>query len=859
MSSRLPPIRKVPRPVAAQGDDLFAVAGVQAAPATPPEPPARRGLLSGMSRSAGSELAGPPAEPSPQASPSEIQTPDGQAASDPAARPRGSLLGGLSRVSMAAPEAPPVADAGSEASETELVGKVKRFIYNTEDFKVMLVSVGRDEKRLTTKFPINCVIGDKVIAKGKWESYKGQASFNASLVEAEIPKDAVGIVAWIKAGAVAGVGPATAERLAKHFGADLKAVIGEAERLAEAGIPPFKAESIAEAWNTNASNPETIAFLGGLGLGPITIRKIMKRYGAAAQSRVEQNPWQLAETIEGIGFETADQIGLRHGHDPKSPNRIRAALRSALRNAVNQDGHCGLPLDDLVSKAMALVRLDETTVRNEVHRALDGENAIYDEATGLAAPFGIHQSESEFAGKINSLLDCPGNDPADVVRAIAKAEVDMGLTLDESQRAAATMALTNNVCVITGGPGTGKSTTLKVVLNALRILKREVATAAPTGRAAKRVAEVTGEPASTCHRLLQFQNGEGGNQPSFDADNPFSENWFVVDEFSMVDVRLGHSFIQAIPDGAGLTIVGDVDQLPSVGPGQLLRDVIASGTVPTSRLTVVHRQGNDSGIVTAAHRINTGVYPLGDGERLNGFGMFKKSSARATIESVVDLVSKRLPERGIDPLKDIQVLTAQRRGEYGVHALNAAIKAAINPAFPDDGKSVTFGDRTYSVGDRVMQMRNDYMKSVFNGEVGTVCAVGMTAPKDDPDAKKNAKPEPYFVVDFSGHEAVYKAGDLDDIEQAYAATVHKSQGCEFPVVIFVCPTAHFHMLNRNLFYTAVTRAKRLCMVVGDDDAVRRAVDTKDATIRHTGLRTMLQAGQAPAPAPAPGRFVQIEE
>lgn len=851
MSRPLPPIRKVPRPMppAASGD-LFAAAGIASSPE--PAPPApKRSLLGGLSRASADESENPSTEP---ASPAPVEAPP--------PRPRGSLLGGLSRVAASEPEAPPVLDSEAQASgslEGELVGKVKRFIYNTDSFKVLLLTVGREEKRLTTKFPINCVIGDKVVAKGKWETYKGQQSFNATQVVAEIPKDAVGIVAWIRAGAVSGVGPATAERLAKHFGSELKNVIGDGTRLAEAGIPPFKAESIAEAWNTNASNPETIAFLGGLGLGPLTIRKIMVRYGAAARAKIEQNPWQLAETIDGIGFETADQIGLRHGHEPTSPNRIKAALRSALRNAVNQDGHCGLPLDELVSKAVALVRLDEATVRAQVERALDGENAIFDESTGLAAPFGIHQSESEFAGKINTLLDYPGNDPEDVAKAIAKAEVDMGLTLDDSQRAAATTALTNNVSVITGGPGTGKSTTLKVVLNALRILKREVATAAPTGRAAKRVAEVTGEPASTCHRLLMFQNGDAGNQPSFDADNPFKENWFVIDEFSMVDVRLGHSFIQAIPDGAGLTIVGDVDQLPSVGPGQLLRDVIASGAVPTSRLNVVHRQGSDSGIVTAAHRINTGVYPLGEGERLNGFGMFRRSNARETIESVVDLVSRRLPERGIDPLKDIQVLTAQRRGEYGVHALNAAIKAAINPAFPEDGKSVTFGERTFSVGDRVMQMRNDYMKSVFNGEVGTVCAVGTTSPKDDPEADKNAKPESYFVVDFSGHEAVYKARDLEDIEQAYAATVHKSQGCEFPVVIFVCPSAHAHMLNRNLFYTAVTRAKRLCMVVGDNEAVRRSVDTADATIRHTGLKTMLLAGQHPAPAPALGRFVQVEE
>ena len=843
----LPPLRKLPPRPAGNQADLFQSA---------PEP--RRGLLGGLSKSAPDVMDEPPSRPpeGDEAAPAEEATASGQP-------PRRSLLGALSKGGDE-PAGAPRTDADPESAsarpqvqqgEVEITAKVKRFIYQTDDFKVMLVTVGREEKKLSTKFSTKCVVGDKIVAKGKWETYKGQPNFNASIVLTQIPHDAAGIVGWIRAGGVAGVGPATAERLGRHFGAALKDVIGDAARLVEAGIPDFKAGSIAEAWNSNAANPEIVAFLTGLGLGPTLIRRVMDRYGLATRAKVEQNPWELADTITGLGFETADRIGLRHGHPPTSPNRIRAAIRASLVNAVNQDGHCGLPIDDLVTKACALIRLDEATIRAEMTKALDGVNAIYDPVSGLAAPYGIHISESEFAGKLNSLLDTEGNDPGEVASAIARSEVEMGLTLDESQRAAATLALTNNVCIITGGPGTGKSTTLRVVLSALKILRRTVATAAPTGRAAKRVAEVTGEPASTCHRLLMFQAGDA---PSFDADNPFKENWFVIDEFSMVDIRLGHSFVRAIPDGAGLTMVGDVDQLPSVGPGQILRDAIASGSVPVARLTVVHRQGADSGIVTAAHRINTGKYPLNEGERLNGFGIFRKSTADATIGSVVDLVSRRLPEHGFDPLKDIQVLTAQRRGEYGVHALNAAIKASINPAFPEDGKSVTLGERTFSVGDRVMQMRNDYMKSVFNGEVGTVCAVGTTQPKEDGD---NSKPEPYFVVDFSGHEAIYKTRDVDDIEQAYAATVHKSQGCEFPVVIFVCPSAHFHMLNRNLFYTAVTRAKKLCMVVGDEAAVQKSVDTRDATIRHTGLRSFLAETRLEpvASAPRPGGFVQVEE
>ena len=760
-----------------------------------------------------------------------------------------------------------VLDGPVDDGMVELKGSMVKLLWpkngdRTTGFRLFLVKrKGEDDVVMKTTAPSLVADGEKFIARGKWEQFRGKTTFNAALLTSDLPKETAGIVAWIKS-AVPGVGSKKAAKLGEHFGADLKEAIGDPEALQRAGVSEKDAVKIADSWNNSAMHPETVSFLGSLGLGEGTITKIMRRYSVSARQVIEENPWRLADTIEGIGFHTADEIGIRHGHSHSSPDRIGAGIRFAMRNAINMKGHCGLPPAELVSEAAKLTGLSADQIRAQLPFVLEGGSLFLDEATGLVAPKNLSSSERRVADHLIAMNARRSIDAIEAARAVDAAQARLKIKLDPSQREAAIMAVSNNVCIITGGPGTGKSTTQKVIVETIKSFGLDVVLAAPTGRAAKRLSEVSGMDASTCHRLLQFR--QEINDFMFNSENPFPEDRFVVDEFSMVDVRLADSFIQAIKVGSGLTIVGDVDQLPSVGPGQVLRDLIESGAIPVARLTTVHRQGKDSGIVVAAHNINAGRHPMPiNGEPLNGFQIDRQDHAEDVVRRIVDLVDRDLPEQGFDPIRDVQVLAAMRRGDVGVERLNEAIKAALNPARNDE-HTVRMGNRPFTVGDRVMHIRNDYAKGVYNGEVGTVSQCGMKA-------GDNGKEEPFFVVDYSGFTARYGRMDSDDVEQAWAATVHKSQGCEFPVVVFAAHYSHLFMLNRNLVYTAVTRAKSRCIVVGSDDVVEDAVGKADETRRYTGLAKSLREAAARAaeePDPEPEdhsysgmspRFIQIEE
>jgi len=717
----------------------------------------------------------------------------------------------------------------------EVVGKISHVIYETADGYAVYAVRGSDGKdvKVSVTSSIKARKGDKIIAKGSWGSYKGQPTFRAIMIMHDIPKGAKGVVTWLKTGPVPGVGKATAEKLARYFGDSFPEAVSDPVRLAEAGIPKSKAEAIAEAWNSNASQPELVEFLGRFGLGEMTIAKIVKRYGAAARRVVRENPWELAERIDGVGFATADDIAREAGHAHDSQKRIHAGLRFALDQKTGREGHCGLPRETLVDEASRLLSLQRGLVAAAVDAVVEDGSVVHDEGTGLIYPRGLHRAESDLASRLARLVNEGHRNPEAAAReAVERAVASLGVQRDESQVEAAVMAVTNPLSIITGGPGTGKSTTQRVIVQALEDLEREVVLAAPTGRAAKRLAEVSGRPASTCHRLLSFSAEKGGFE--YDASNPFGEDHIIIDEFSMVDVRLGQSFMDAVKRDGAVTIVGDVDQLPSVGAGQVLRDLIEAGAIPVARLKTVHRQKGDSGIVVAASRINSGQAPVSEGEDLDGFEVHSGEAATGTSErlrqTVVDIMSKRLPAMGYDPIQDVQVLSAMRKGDLGIHLLNEELKAALNPA--DDKNTVEVRKRIFSVGDRVMHLRNDYAKKVYNGEVGTVTWVGSR--KND-----NNKDEPCFKVDYSGYQAFYGPDDVQDVELSWAATVHKSQGCEFPVVIFVCPEAHRRMLTRNLVYTAVTRAKKLCVVVGHDGALLHAVGNADVDRRYTGLASRL--------------------
>lgn len=747
------------------------------------------------------------------------------------------------------PVAPPAPPPGVERLECTFVKKL--FGSPEKGFMVILIRHAGGEGRASIRnAAFDFSPRDKIVLTGKWGSYKGQPDFAATSAFPAVPKGAKGVVAWLRSGKVKGVSHGTANKLAEVFGEDLENRIGDVDALVRAGIPEKKASAIVEAWMSSAGQAELFSMLARHGLGDALISKVVRRYGAASMRIIEENPWVLSETIDGIGFETADKVAISAGRSRSDPMRYRAALRAAIDQATSTEGHCGLPKLTAVEYASKLLGrgVPQADLVRELEAICDGRLHLYDEETALVYPSGLHVSERQLAARISRMAaaDNPAAVPRDrAIEAVQGACRDLNVSLDPGQMEAAITALTRSFSVITGGPGTGKTTTQRVIVKALKSLGKDVALAAPTGRAAKRLADVSGENASTLHRLLQFSTEAAGF--TYNSENPLPEDWSIIDESSMVGVKLGHAFISAIGENAGLTLVGDVDQLPSVDAGQVLRDLIASGVVPVTRLATVHRQGNDSGIVVAAHRINQGKYPIAAGEDLDGFRLDKAETVASTIETVIDVVAREMPSRGYDPLKDVQVLAGMRRGDLGVGALNVAIKAALNPAREDDDEhTARFGPKIYSVGDRVMQMRNDYQKGVYNGEVGMVKAVGR-ARDDDGDMVAT------ITVDFSGYEVRYRAKDVADLEQAWACTVHKSQGCEFPVVVFVCPFSHRIMLTRNLVYTAVTRAKTECVVVGEERTLRDAVDTVDRSRRYTGLRERLRIADSPEPARSPTR------
>lgn len=817
-----------------------------------PKPPAFRRIAPPLPTTPGTRPVAPAASAVPAAQGDLFSghgttgTPAASVSPKPAVPPH---PGGVSLAGLSSAQDPDEAARQAPAAPRfdEVSGKVVHVIYQTADgYAVYAVkdASGKDIKVSVTS-SITAKKGDRIVARGSWGTYKGQPTFRAVMIMHEIPKGARGIVTWIRTKAAGGVGKATAEKLAKHFGDRLPEVIGDADALAESGIPRKKAEAIAEAWNSNAGQPELVEFLGRFGVGEMTIAKIVKRYGAAARRIVRENPWALAETIDGIGFATADEIAMEAGHARESEKRLDAGVRHALDQKTGREGHCGLPMRELVEEATRLLRVPRHLVEQAARRVAADRSVVNDEVAGLVYPIGLHKAEAELAKRLDAMLSSGPRIPEDIARAAVEAAVaDLGVKRDESQVEAAVMAVTNPLSIITGGPGTGKSTTQRIIVSALESFGKEVVLAAPTGRAAKRLAEVSERPASTCHRLLSFSAEKGGFE--YDASSPFEEDHIIIDEFSMVDVRLGHAFMDAVKKDGAVTIVGDVDQLPSVGAGQVLRDLIEAGSIPVARLRTVHRQAGDSGIVVAAARINAGENPLPHGEELDGFELLSDEKDTGTPEAlrrtVVDLMSKRLPEMGFDPIQDIQVLSAMRKGELGIHVLNEELKQALNPA--DQTNSVEVRKRVFSVGDRVMHLRNDYAKKVYNGEVGTVVWTGTRKNEDNRD-------EPCFKVDYSGWQAFYGPDDVNDVELSWAATVHKSQGCEFPVVIFVCPDAHRRMLTRNLLYTAVTRAKKLCIVVGHERALMHAVGNADVGRRFTGLAGRLSLAPAPEPGALP--------
>ncbi len=633
----------------------------------------------------------------------------------------------------------------------------------------------------------------------------------------ESPHTLAGMKLWLSSAGIKGVGRAFAERLVETFGQELPSVIRTSpERLTDVeGIGPSRAQAICEAWSQQDDGRALTILLRGLGLSQRLADRIRDRYGDDAARVVQTQPFDLAEAIGGIGFRIADQLARRQGLPADDPARVRAAVGYALDQAADQRGHCFVPRSELRE---AVAQLDVPV--HALDRAIDDA-----EGAGKAVVEGervwhadLYAAELEVVHELAQLRPAPTAPDPDWV---AQAERYVDVALDPSQREAVLMGLRGGFVVVTGGPGTGKTTLLRVLLRAFEERGAGVKLASPTGRAARRLSEAAGMPASTLHRLLEYHPGEGGFLRS--PTNPLEADVVVVDEASMVDLPLFAALLRACPtqqEGFCLVLVGDADQLPSVGPGQVLRDVVASGACPVARLSTVHRQAADSGILTAAQAIHCGEVPV-SGERSGTRDVFllDRPDPEATAQTLERVVSERLAALGFAPLEEVQVLTPTRRGPLGTAELNQRLQQRLNP----DQPALQRGDREYRLGDRVLCVRNRYDVEVFNGDVGIIREVGRRG----------------LEVDFDGRVVQWAREDLAMLDLAYAITVHKSQGSEYPAVVLALHPSHGLMLRRNLFYTAVTRARRFLCVVGASRAWHRAVRTTGGDERHTGLAERL--------------------
>jgi exodeoxyribonuclease V alpha subunit len=671
--------------------------------------------------------------------------------------------------------------------------------------------------------------GEFVQASGRWVNDRTHGvQFRADFLRSAPPTTAEGIEKYLASGMIKGIGPIYAKKLVRVFSEAVFDVIEQQpERLQEVdGIGPKRAKSIVAAWADQKAIREIMIFLHANGVSTARAVRIFKTYGADAIRVISENPYRLARDIRGIGFKSADLIASKLGIEKTAMIRARAGVSYALTEAMD-DGHCGLPHEQLLAMAATLLEVPAVIIEGALEMELQDGVVVTDTVDENPCIFlaGLHRAERAIAGRLQTLAT--GSLPwtaIDADKAIPWVETKAGVTLAESQREAVRLALRSKVLVITGGPGVGKTTLVNSILKILMAKAVNVALAAPTGRAAKRLSESTGCEAKTIHRLLEADPVHGGFRRK--VDHTLECDLLVVDETSMIDVPLMHALLKAVPDDAALILVGDVDQLPSVGPGQVLADIIGSGAVPVVRLTEVFRQAAESRIIVNAHRINQGLMPEWVQDPASDFHFVECADAEDGAAKMLQIVRERIPARyGLDPIRDIQMLCPMNRGGLGARSLNIDLQQALNP--PGELRVERFGS-TYGIGDKVMQIENDYDKEIYNGDLGVVRSI-------DPEASE-------MVIEFDGRDVTYGFGELDEIVLAYATTIHKSQGSEYPAVVIPLTTQHYPMLQRNLLYTAVTRGKRLVVIVGQKKAMAIAVKGKQTGRRWSKLREWLVAG-----------------
>jgi exodeoxyribonuclease V alpha subunit len=715
----------------------------------------------------------------------------------------------------------------------KLTGLIDRVTYFNEEtgFAVLKVQASghRDLITVVGSLP-SASAGEWLSAEGTWVRDREHGlQLKAKVLKTVPPNTVEGIQKYLGSGMVKGIGPVFAKRMVERFGTDILSIIehrsGELETVE--GIGPKRRLRIKRAWEEGKQVREIMLFLHGHGVSTSKAVRIYKTYGDQAISKVQNNPYVLAKDIYGIGFKTADQIAHNVGIPKDSLNRARAGIDHVLLEATTE-GHCALPVAQLTASAVKLLEVGQETVEQALSQMITSGALLLETIRGESLVFMPHlrKAEEGIAAKIRTLVEAqPAYPPIDFHKAVQWCESKTGKTLAPSQRDALQTALTSRVVIITGGPGVGKTTLVNSMLTILRAKSVKCLLCAPTGRAAKRLSETTGMEAKTIHRLLEVQPATG--RFSRDESNPLDCDLVVMDEASMVDVALMHSVLKAVPQRASLILVGDVDQLPSVGPGNVLRDLIDCGRVPVVRLTEVFRQAAGSQIIVTAHRIRRGLMPeLGQGTE-SDFHFVARDEPERIAAMLQDLVQNRIPLRfQLDSIRDVQILCPMNRGSLGVRELNQRLQRVLNPPEQNEPVVEKYGWK-FQIRDKVIQTENNYKKEVFNGDIGTIESIDLV--------------EHELSICFDNRLVKYDFGELDEVSLAYAVTIHKSQGSEFPAVVIPLATQHYVLLQRNLIYTGVTRGKKLVVLIGQRKALGMAVRNDRTQRRFSGLLECLTA------------------
>jgi len=723
---------------------------------------------------------------------------------------------------------PPSEGDGAVPVET-LRGLVNRVVYHADDTGYTVCGVIpkgkreiKDEVMVVGNCPSICE-GETLEAEGRWAHHSRHGrQFQATRMDCHPPHSVAGIQRYLASGMIKGIRGGLAERLVAAFGArTLEIIDKESIRLEEVeGIGTVRREMIKESWKAQKAVRDIMVFLQSHQVGTACSMRIYKQYGDQAVTVVRENPYRLCHEVWGIGFKTADRIALSIGVPPHSESRARAGLLYIL-GTMAEEGHCFCPKEDLIPAAEQMLEIPSDILKDSLVHGVQNGTLVEERGNLFLSP--LYQAEAGVSSMLERLMATPlSHAPIQVEKAVSWAEGQMAIAFAPAQRLALEMALSKKVSIITGGPGVGKTTIVRALVDIFNTRKMSLCLAAPTGRAAKRMEETTGEPARTIHRLLKYTPGTRTFE--HDLQNPLEGDVFILDEVSMIDIQLMNSFLRALPAKAILILVGDADQLPSVGAGNVLRDLIDCGVIPLTMLETIFRQESQSWIVRNAHRVNHGL-PFEEPEngRVTDFFFIEADTPEDVISKMLELVKSRIPRKfHFDPMTEIQVLTPMRRNQLGCENLNVILQEALNPG----GQSIRRFGRQYREGDRVLQIRNNYDKDAYNGDIGQVERI-------DPDAQE-------VTVNYDGRRVIYTAEELDELDLAYACSVHKSQGSEYPAVVLLMTMHHFKLLQRNLLYTAMTRGRKLVCLVGTKKAVHMAIRNNHVLLRRTTLKDRLK-------------------